>query len=233
MLSVRNGDIPIVVYHVAAMNHWQDVVREQLMHFAASGLAAHLIALDEAISVTYVGPLPGMQVLLDISAECGVPIRIVRFDENIMHYETFAMLEIERLAKTTDRHILYFHTKGVSAGPACQNKTDWRRVMARYTISMWRENVAILNGGNYDAVGWNWHCHGEQHFSGTFWIARADWIRKLPDFVAYHHAKNLVRYSCEMWIGAHSYCRAYSRGVSGHITWVGPYDYSPHFEQSQ
>jgi hypothetical protein len=191
---------PIIVYHIASMGHWQDVVREQLGLLKEAGL--------DDIRVTQVGD--GTEWLLRAFAEHDLRMTLVQADQNIMHYETFALLEIERLAKVENVvcPILYLHTKGVS-DPGHRGKQAWRRAMNEHVVRRWRENMRHLKNG-YDAVGVGWMQHGEQHFSGNFWMANPDWIRRLPDYVGYHSAKNFVRYSCEMWIGAQQWCRAYS-----------------------
>lgn len=219
--------VPHVVYHVACMGNWREVIREQFELLVESGLVSALKECGDTVGITHVG-----HSLVDVLAEADrldVPVRVVRSDPNVSHYETFAMLEIERLAKieNTSRPILYMHTKGVSS-PDDGIKVKWRKVMGFQVVSKWMENVKLIRDGwKYDAVGFNWWSHGEQHFSGTFWMARADWIRRLPDFVGYHHAKRLERYSCELWIGAAQYCRAYSRGVSNVVTWNGRFDFGP------
>lgn len=217
--------VPVVVYHVAALGHWRSVAAEQLRLLRESGLG-----IDEPVRVTFVGA--GREWLEAEAARAGCRVEVVRSDPNTDHYETFAMLEVERLAKREGvaRPILYLHTKGVSAPPDYPGKTPWRRVMEEHTVRRWRHNVWVLaDGAGYDAVGFNWYSHGEQHFSGNFWIARADWIRKLPDFAAYHGRKGLVRYSCETWIGAHQFCRAYSLGCRDRPTWDTGFDFAAHF----
>lgn len=206
--------IPHVVYHVAEMGDWKEVVAEQFRLLRDSGLG-----LTEAIRVTFVGV--DLVWLREEAIRVGIQIEVVYFDANLMHCETFAMLEIERLAKVekTDRPILYFHTKGVSA-PGHRGKYVWRRSMEEYVVRLWQHNLQFISDeSGYDAVGLNWCSVGLQHFSGNFWIARADWIRRLPDFVGYHHARNLVRFSCETWIGALQWCRAYSLGCSDYWGW--------------
>ncbi len=207
---------PIVVYHVAAMGNWQDVVKEQL-------LLLHECGLDE-VRLTHVGC--GLEWVLAEAAKAGVFVTLVRSDPNTDHYETFAMLEVERLAKVerTMCPILYMHTKGVS-DPSNAGKDCWRRVMEEHLVRRWRDHVPHLANG-FDAVGVNWIRHGEQHFSGNFWLASPEWIRRLPDYVGYHHAKNRVRYSCEMWIGAAQWCRAYSLACSDQPFWQPGYNFA-------
>lgn len=212
-----NGKPPIVVYHVGAMGNWQEVVRQQMALLKDCGLAQALASNGESVRLTHVGIC--VDFVLSEAKRHNVPISVVRSDPNTDHYETFAMIEIDRLAKeeNVNRPILYFHTKGVTA-PHDTRKQLWRVAMENYVVREWRRNVEILGDGkDWDAIGWNWLDFGERHFSGNFWIALPSWIRKLPPYIPYHHAKGLVRFSCEMWIGAqaHPLCRAYSLGEHG------------------
>lgn len=227
--------VPHVVYHAAGIGNWQEVVREQMLTLRESGLASALKEIGDEVRITHVGSDYSREEIVREAARHDVPIRIVRTDHNISHYETFAMLEIEKLAKIeqTDRPIIYHHTKGVS-NPGDTSKWLWRHVMTNYVIHKWQENLQLLDK-DYDAVGFNWWGHGEQHFSGTFWMATANWIRQLPDFVSYHHAKNLIRYSCELWIGAQANptCRAYSWGTTGARTWDSGYNFTQHLPSGE
>ena len=183
------------------MGHWQTVAAEQLQLLADSGLTQ--------VDCTFVGV--GTDWLKAEADKHGVKLNMVRADENLLHYETFAMLHIEELAEMTDRPILYFHTKGVSYRPGNKNKRQWRRIMEEYVVRRWRQNLPYLK--DHDAVGVNWFDRGEQHFSGTFWMANTAWIRRLPDFASYHAGKDYVRFSCEMWIGAQAVVQGEELGL--------------------
>ncbi len=224
------NNIPHVVYHVACMggHHWIEVVREQFELLRQCGLADALASIGDKVNITHLGNHEHLKIIVREAELYGIPINIVRTDPNTDHYETFAMIEIERLAKEekTTRPILYMHTKGVS-NPGEYTKVLWRRTMGNYVVSKWKENIEILNNG-HDAAGFNWWERGEQHFSGTFWIATADWIRRLPNYVQYHHLKKLERFSAELWIGAAQFCKAHSWGTKNAFTWVGNFDWSPH-----
>jgi hypothetical protein len=179
-----------VVWHVAAMGDWRQVVEEQLALAGRVGLTL--------MRTTFVGE--GIDYLLEAARRHGVGLFVVRQDANVRHYETFAMLEVEALGRASDKPILYWHTKGVSA-PWDEGKRRWRRVMQRVVVERWRENVDHLQ--RFNAVGFNWrNCVGCPHFSGNFWVARAEHIRRLPDFVGYHAARGFVRFNCEFWPGA-------------------------------
>lgn len=179
-----------VVWHVAAMGNWQEVCRDQLALAARVGF--------DYMHTTFVGK--GLPWLLQEAAAHGVRLIVDREDENVLHYETFAMLLIERLAKQGDKPILYWHTKGVSA-PGDQGRRRWRLLMQRELVERWKENVQFLD--RFNAVGVNWRSYGNTpHFSGTFWLAAPRWIRQLPDYATYHVSQRLTRTSCEFWIGS-------------------------------
>ncbi len=214
---------PHVVYHCCAVNHYQELVRSQFCLLRQYGLTAALAEAGDYLRISHVGNDP--QWILEEAARQDLPAKIVRQSENIHHFETFAMLEIERLAKVekTERPILYFHTKGVTC-PGDQCKENWRRVMEWHLIEHWRDRLQglILN----DACGFNFWFRGSNHFSGTFWIARAEWIRQLPDFVQFHHSQGLSRFSCELWIGSAPGIRALSLGCNDVVTWQRGFDWS-------
>jgi hypothetical protein len=182
---------PHVVYHAAAMGNWRHVVIEQFGELVRAGLTD--------VRISHVGI--DRDWLMDEAARQGITATLFASDINTDHYETFAMFEIERLAKESDRPILYLHTKGVSdAGN--HTKQLWRWLMNRHVVAKWRDNMPFLD--NYDAVGVNfvWRDDGLSHFAGNFWLANADYIRTLPRFADFHNHHNRIRFTCEWWIGS-------------------------------
>lgn len=198
-VAVITKSPPIVIYQVAALGDWKDVVQEQLRTLARAGLWT--------IRVTHVGQ--GAEWLMDQCRLRGFDATLVRTDGNTDHYETFGIFEAERIAREVqpDQAILYMHTKGVSA-PHVHSKRLWRRMMDYYIVEKWRENVATLD--NHDAVGINWYPCDHDHFAGNYWIARPDWLRQLPDYARFHNQHRRVRFTCEWWIGSKKGCRANS-----------------------
>jgi hypothetical protein len=207
---------PHLVYHCCAVNDYQAMVREQFLLVRKVGLAAALAAAGDVLRISHVGPDPDW--IMAEAARQDIPARIVRTDLNISHYETFAMLEVDRLAKVekTKRPILYFHTKGITC-PGEGYKRTWRRLMEYHVLEQWRGRVGelILN----DACGFNWWSSGKRHFSGNFWIASPDYIRRLPEYSIYHNAEGRSRFACEMWIGSVWPMRMMSCGCSDVMTW--------------
>jgi hypothetical protein len=208
----------ITVYHVAAMGDtWKPIFHEQLEVLQSSGI--------KDVRLSHVGT--GLEYIVARFQDAGIRCEVVFSDANVHHCETQAMVYIDRLCKEENcqEPILYMHTKGAS-NPTDAGKSDWRRLMNDYVVRRWRVNLGYL--WNHDAVGVNWQEGGEQHFSGNFWIANPDWIRKLPRFVDYHWARGGNRYSCEMWIGAKQWCRAKTLGCKNECFWSGHHPINVH-----
>ncbi len=207
---------PTIVYHVAGMGNWKEVVEEQLTLLRECGLA------EAEKRITYLGDECGW--LETKLKDYGIRAEIIYNDSNLAHCETIAMQEVERIAKheESENPILYFHTKGVS-NPGDWCKQQWRKLMQEHVIRQWKLNLLHLK--DHDAVGVNWHENGTQHFSGTMWIANTNWIRRLPKFTEYHARNGSHRYTCEMWIGAAEWCRAKSLACRNEPFWNAWYDF--------
>lgn len=210
-----------IVYHIASMGDWKTIIEHHFKILQSVGLN------DFLVNITHVGPITDSKWIEKAAKNYNISICIHQRDDNIKHYETFAMLLIERMAKETEQPFLYFHTKGVSASWH-SGKNNWRKLMEREILVPWRNHLQILESNVYDAIGVNWCQWNDPHFSGNFWMARADWIRKLPDFVTYHHSKNLERTSCEFWIGSAQGIRPKTLCCSGHQMWFDNYNWSQH-----
>lgn len=195
-----------VVYHVAGLPGFEAVAGEQLAALAAAGLRQPL--------VTFVGQ--GLPWFLDTAWAAGVSPVIVQADPNVLHFETLAMLLIERLARCNAGACLYLHTKGASA-PADEVKARWRRLMQRELVDRWRELLPHLE--SYEVAGVDWVDCDRPHFPGNYWLARWDYLARLHDFVAWHRDHRFERFSCEFWIGSAAAPRVLSLVTRGLIWW--------------
>jgi hypothetical protein len=211
-----------VIYHIATLGNWREVVDEQLQLASMAGLNQIFVTLateDILNAIREVRSLGDKHRITLISGRSG-PLN---------DYECPAMLTVQEKVRETNKPVLYFHTKGVSA-PHDQIRTSWRRVMGDAVIGRWRENLAVLYG--HDAVGVNWFDYKDiPHFSGNFWIATADWIKGLPDFLSYYRSKPYTsqierdrRLNCEFWIGSNlkTTPRIVSLVCNNRKWWEGP-----------
>lgn len=99
-------------------------------------------------------------------------------------------------------HVLYLHTKGVTH-PGEVAYEVWRRRMERAVVTNWRTCISDLESG-CDACGSHWLTPEQfpnvtsPFFGGTFWWAKADYLKTLPQLPA---ATWSNRFEAESWIG--------------------------------
>ena len=107
-----------------------------------------------------------------------------------------------------DGAILYAHTKGASNSEPFRDR--WRHSMTSRVVERWRDNLALLESGDVDAVGCHWlteaeypgmfgamtvPAEGSGFFGGNFWMATCDYLRTLPP------CEPEPRWQAEQWIG--------------------------------
>jgi hypothetical protein len=187
-----------VVYHIATMNHWQQVVAEQvkvLLH--NSGITALHVSLTgkDPQAEKYVRSLlPNISsVTRGLLSEC----------------EHTAMNVIDGEAACAKRPILYFHTKGVSKFSGVSE--HWRHYMNEFVFEADKWADFLSTSSVYNACGrmllHDPRGRGYKFFAGNFWMARSDYLRSLgpyKDFVPYpavgnrHYAEVAVNRTLQM-----------------------------------
>lgn len=186
-------------YHIAAINNWIDILKEQKSICDKLNIKPHCGFL-------------GNKNQLDIAIEYGLDIKY--FSTNIKNYEIPTLkLLYDWSKKNLDSYVMYFHTKGASSNANDIFKTKWRHIMNDFVIKNYQNNIQILESTKKDVIGVNWtNAKGFNHFSGNFWIAKTNYINCLID--PYDYSKNggingkiqigkepWARMSAEMWIG--------------------------------
>lgn len=174
-----------IFYHVYQHDNWFNLFREQYSKLMLSGLghkADHVhigINGNEEIEI----PLPNFEI---------------KHNNNPDLEETDTLKSLLAYAEDNDAKILYMHTKGVSR--PSQEVSDWRKMMEYFCIEKWQECVDLLD--KHDAVGCNYQddCYWGffPHFSGNFWWANSEYIRKLN----HSYLDSDFRYHREFWIGS-------------------------------
>jgi hypothetical protein len=185
------------------MGSWRDIVAEQMQLLGYVGLGG-------TVAGCVLGREDDARWCREVAREHGIEFSAHLVAPDIRLYETPTLQLVWEWARTADpgSTVLYFHTKGASA-PDDANKVAWRRLMQRHVIAGWRENVPKLHVA--DALGVDWQdCPDFPHFSGNFWIARADWLASLQSPVS-HSAlypdlwiagSPWRRIHAEMWLGS-------------------------------
>ena len=187
-----------VFYHLACMGNWQEVFREQMLQLQQSGF--------EEIDLTILGTEEQLQTVDLICQELHLKTNIIFQDPELTLFERLAIFAIEKYAQQNEGFVLYLHSKGVS-DPNSLIKTNWRQLMMRELVEKWAD--CLLKLPYYDIIGVDWR-DAPPHFSGNFWYAKTNYLRKLKDFKQFYedsHVRFLdpfdsKRLSCEFWIGS-------------------------------
>ncbi len=188
-----------IVYHVAILNNWKDIVQEQLEMIKNEGLYD---AADRFI-LCYVGEKEEELAILVQNIGDKIEIIHASYDVSVCEFPSIAKVK-EISAEEPNANILYLHSKGLLhfGKPTEKAVTCWRRYMQYFLIQQWRICIDRLN--SYDACGVEWRLR-PPHFSGNFWWARASYINTLiPLPLPYSFRRRL---SCEFFIGTGKHAR--------------------------
>lgn len=186
------------------MKHWKRVVHEQLNLLYKQNIdKINAVVLFEYWKQPYL--VKKIASMYKIDAQI-YPVR------GIKNYE-HPSLRIIQNNSTGD--VLYFHTKGVANRTRLNEK--WRKYMNKHLISNINNVHKRLNNENFDVAGCLYLCDRKNrikydgklqdriYFGGNYWLAKADYIRKLPDYDEF--CKNpgaeekYSRWLAELWIG--------------------------------
>jgi hypothetical protein len=166
--------------HMPELPGWQIVFAEMIEKMESSGLIDYV---DE-INLCMNGVLANMEIpvlpLLDASSK--FKVRHVGGDASKWEWPTLNALKEDADSHNEIDYIGYAHLKGLSR-PKDPNAIDWRNYLTYWTIEQWQDNINELDKGA-EAVGPNLLSYPWPHFSGNFWWANSNYIRrlkKLPD----------------------------------------------------
>ena len=173
-----------VVYHIATLNHWRNVVGEQLPILLGNRQMRRLvvtIASDDVETSKSAARLAHWYV-----HRSGHPIEFSVIPCRLADVEHPAMDLVDQLAAAEDLPILYFHTKAVRYPSPDPFFETWRQYLNRFVAGAdgW---AAFLSGSDFDACGrllmTELKADGLSFFAGNFWMARASYLRLLPPYV--------------------------------------------------
>ena len=175
-----------IFYHICLGGPWEIVVKEQLAKLENSGL------LDRAngLKCGVLGPKSEYEKLIRMLPD---KAEIIFYSENYGLFEFPTVILLQEHALENDGYYLYLHTKSVSR--FTQETTDWRHLMEYFTIEKYENALEKLEEG-FDCFGVNWRNIPTPHFSGNFWWARSEYLKKLPIILV-----SGDRFLCEFWIG--------------------------------
>lgn len=213
-----------IVYHIATINNWEEVVREQVETLELSGLGD---ACD-SLTVTVVGQGIGKVDKLFYNLSFYSKVKIIFASHNLRQYEFPGIEMVQQIARNDpNAKILYFHSKGVTHFNRSTEQAArlWRRYMEYFVIEHWEDCVDALDEVDLCGVDWTISTSGLPFFAGNFWWARAQYITTC-------HLEKNNRFNCEGFIGTGSRPNAktlHQSGMNPKVLKLFPYENFPHF----
>ncbi len=182
-------------WHIGAVGDWRRIIAEQYSKLRTSGL----YDASEKIVVGFIGG-ENREGELNIPI-LGDPKFEVFATAHVEDYEfpTLARAWQESQERQEPFLCYYFHTKGASlaAAPQQQAANAWRAYMEYFNIEKWRECATVL--GAYETCGVELQSE-DSHYSGNFWWATSDYIKKLPDGYRYWQQNRNNRVAAEFYL---------------------------------
>lgn len=183
-------------YHLFAGGSWQEPAGE---HFAALAKAG----FEGEVHLGLVGSPEQRREALAVVSSWWPGIQIAAEADSGFEQVTLRALRLWA-ARNRQALVLYAHSKG--AGFSAEgDRRDWhRRAMTHCQVGGWRDRVAVLEGGETDAVGCHWLTReafpgvpvlAGDLFAGNYWWASSAYLADLPD------VGDASRYEAEGWIG--------------------------------
>lgn len=174
--------------HVWCVNHWEEIVQEQLAMMDESRLSDVCTLRFGAIGET--SEIQKLQAIVNSRLNCD----LTHFGEDPHNFE-FPTLDLLRFrARKTPGFTLYTHTKGVSYPCDRPLYQWWRQTMLLELVENWGTCLDRLK--DHDTVGCHFYHNGGPlpYYAGNFWWARNDYLSELPI------CDRKTRYEAEIWI---------------------------------
>ena len=194
-------------YHVAGMNHWREVVAEQLGILARAGFTGK-------IHCGFIGGQWEDGYIAHVAKAAGLDVEIRHFGVDFNQYEfpTQQWMHTECHKLDPNIPVLYFHGKGVSRHSWVT--TMWRWLMNAYNLVDWKVMSECV-GSEFNCAGVSWVSSGypSAYIPGNFWWSTAGYISHLTP--VYEYASQFVdclakcnphkfqkRHAAEMWFNS-------------------------------
>ncbi|MCW1912908.1 class I SAM-dependent methyltransferase [Luteolibacter sp. GHJ8] len=173
--------------HVAAVNHWREILTSQLRKLRQSGL------LDETTKI-HVGLVGAGRTTAAEVESFSDKIEILYDDKDLGAFEFPTLIALQNFCDGFEGDVWYLHTKG--SVNLRDNQHSWRSRMEDFVIFKHRLARAKLEQG-YVAAGGFANPDPRWHVPGNFWWARSDYVRGLPRLADFDLQN---RYEAERWI---------------------------------
>lgn len=180
------------VFHVFPKLYWKIQIHDKLTRMKKEGLFKEKFQ----INFTIIQPTKEDLTWLNLKIKQFTKnFNIYEFKENHVEFESIKL--VKEISDKNHGYILYIHTKGCySNKKMIMNILNWDEMMTFITIDNWKKCINKLK--NYNCIGANfiYVSYIPKHFSGNFWWAKTDYLKKLDNIKLYKS-----RYEYEFWIG--------------------------------
>lgn len=127
-------------------------------------------------------------------------IKTGRIDE----FEFPTLQLIEDIVHNTEENIKIFYFNGLGVTNDSIYKQSWRAYLSHFNIEHHMECINALDGG-YDTAGVDFRTNPVPHYSGNFWWANSNYLKRLPKIQTLNKQDSprvlTLRHNAEMYIG--------------------------------
>lgn len=193
-----------VFVHIAVVNNYQEIFEELFGEIIHSGLLEE--SKDVKICVVGSGDVMipesnNIEVFFD-------PIASTNPHQSFNYGEFYTLTKLKEYVNQVEENtkIFYCHLRGVTS-PTNECIPTWRKYLIKHNITDYKKCLETLE--DCDACGvdlitkdrWPF----SDHFSGNFWWANSDHLKKLPEISEIDNPSALqkatLRHNAEFWIG--------------------------------
>ena len=161
--------------HTPDLPGWQSLIVEFLEKIEASGLAD---AADKIV-LCLNGNETAMREFLSPLLNNSDVFTAVHVNNDTWRCEWPTLDYLKKECDSTDEKNMvgYIHLKGLTK-PNSKPVQDWKDYLVYWIVERWETSISQLNAG-YDTSSVNWSEDPWPHYSGNFWWATSDYIRRL------------------------------------------------------
>lgn len=214
-----------IYINIATINNFNSVLSELLNKIDISGLyeASYKIYLT----------VNGEPSLLNINNKDKYHIWQTGYNTKVVEFPSLYLLWKHAQQSKENYKILYLHTKGITK-PNSEPVKDWVDYMSYFNIEKWQNRLDELD--EYDTTGVNLQGNMDdfkespmewgitkkpKHYSGNFWWANSNYIKKLNNPFDYPPDDNFIKWRvmCEMWLCQNNgnFNSAFNSGVNHYL----------------
>ncbi len=188
-----------IFIHTAIIEGYNERISQFIDIINVSGLSDNI----DNIYICYIGE---GDIKIDVKYEKFKYIKLIKVSENVSDYELPTLQYIYNFCiENVDYNVLYIHTKNIGKQlNICIE--DQIKYMLYFLVSRWKDCVNLLNSTNNNSCGVDLRIEPSLHYSGNFWWAKSNYIKRLPPPIqfsnlnAYPNKLNSLRHNQEFWI---------------------------------